>query len=606
MNNSVTATALYQQALRYWQQGEIPQALGALQQSLQCQPDQPERWCQLGVLLRRSGQLEAAIRCYDKALQHSPTLADAYFNRANAYAQAQCFDAAVVDYRQTIQLMPDHVGAQINLGLLYLNSLDNAAAALGCFQALLAIHPDHPDALFNGANAWRALNQPHMAAAWLQRAVLIQPANHRLWVNLALAQEALGQPAAALASLGEAVRLAPDCAEAYAAAGNLHKLLDQLPEAIVAYDSALSLRPVFAEAYVNRAAVHMVLRQWIQAEADLTQALTLRPCWPDAEWHLGMLRLLQGQAGAGWRLLESRWQTVLASRPPLPAGASYLDDSPLQPGVRVLLYSEQGLGDCLQFSRFIPRLIQRGATVSLVCPRSLHPLLQTLSPLLNLLSSDDAPPACDVVGGLPSLPWALGLQQHEATAVIPYLWPNPARVAAWRQRLDPRHRPRIGVAWSGQAGRDLDRCRHTRRRIPLALFAGLCQVAADFHALQKDVSTEDRVLLAEYGIHWHGEQLADFADTAALMAAMDGVISIDTSVAHLAGALGTPLWVLLPLTTDYRWTATEAATPWYPTARLYRQSSPGEWEPALQAVIVDLQHALAQGPASAWFDATCR
>ena len=589
------------QALMHVQSGDLQRAIDVLRQSLRGEPEQPEVWCQLGVLLRRTGQLDDAIRCYDEATRQWPTLADAYFNRANACVQAQRIDAAVADYRQTIHLVPGHAGAHINLGLLFLNSLDDPAASLDCFQALLAVHPDHPEALFNGAQAWRALNQPQMAAAWLQRTVAIKPDHHRAWVNLALVQEALDQPAEALAALAEAVRLAPDCAEAYAAAGNLHKSLDQLPEAIAAYDTAVRLRPGFAAALVNRAAVHLVLRQWSQAEADLMQSLTQRPSWPDAQWHLGMLRLLQGQAREGWRLLESRWQTALASRPPLPTGAQYLDDSPLPPGVRVLLYSEQGLGDCLQFSRFIPELIRRGAIVSLVCPGPLHPLLQSLSPTLNLLTPDDSPPACDRVGGLLSLPFVLAMTPQAGSNAIPYLWPNPSRVGAWRQQLGPRQRPRIGVAWSGQAGRDLDRCRHTRRCIPLSLFSGLCRLPADFHALQKEVSTEDRALLAGCGIHWHGEQLGDFSDTAALMAAMDVVISIDTSVAHLAGAVGAPLWVLLPFTTDYRWTAAEAATPWYPSARLYRQSSPGDWRPLLEAVIADLQHVLAQGSASAGF-----
>jgi hypothetical protein len=263
----------------------------------------------------------------------------------------------------------------------------------------------------------------------------------------------------------------------------------------------------------------------------------------------------------------------------------WLGRAPLQ-GRRILLHAEAGLGDTIQFCRYAPLVTALGAQVDLEVPAPLLALLSTLRAPCTLVRRGDPLPEFDVHCPLMSLPLALGTTVDTIPADVPYLYADPAKVEDWRRHLGAARAPRVGLAWSGSAIYRNDR----KRSLPLGALAELMSLPIEFHALQKDIREDDRAAAREFGrLRLHEGRLNDFSDTAALLELMDLVVSVDTSVAHLAGAMGKPVWVLLPFLPDHRWFLDRADSPWYPTATLLRQSRPGDWP----GVIAELACRLA-------------
>lgn len=554
--------------------------------------NQPDYWLRRGMLSRRTGDLDSAIKAYSAAISLAPDWVDPRFNRANAHQAAGNLDEAISDYKYAIHLNPKSIPPFFNLGLLYLHNRNDPLNALACFEEVIRWDSGHGEALLSAANALLAQGKWLRALSYLDRAIALKPADYRLWVNKALVLSYAKSWAQVLDALSRAMEIFPDCPEAYLAAGNAHKALDDLDRALHCYDHALRLRPDYPEALFNRASVSLLMRRLGEAKSDLTHALKQRPCWPDAEWQLGMISLLEGNYAVGWRLCEKRFGTALAPdlRPtiegPLPSLA--MDSSKV-----LWIFAEQGLGDCIQFSRFIPKVAEDAPRIGLICPKVLHPLLISVHPDLELSDKRRLGSGDGLLVGLMSLPFFLGLARADLWSHRPYLTPPASQVDQWRFRLGPRKIPRVGLAWSGHPGRDLDQLQHTRRRISLGELLPLLDFNAEFHALQKDLSPEDGLLLAKLPIHWHGDQLFDFGDTSALISQMDWVITIDTSVAHVAGALGADVWVLLAFSTDYRWGLSGCSTPWYPSARLYRQREPGIWDDVISRVYADMASRLS-------------
>jgi hypothetical protein len=300
------------------------------------------------------------------------------------------------------------------------------------------------------------------------------------------------------------------------------------------------------------------------------------------------LRLLLGDFAGGWPLYESRWKKsefIRASQPfrkPQWTGREDLS------GKTILLVAEQGLGDVIQFARYAPLIAKMGATVMVGAHRPLLPLLQSLAGVDRLLSGGDAIPPYDFQSPLMSLPLALGTTLETIPGCVPYLHADPARLQRWAERLGAPDRLRVGLAWSGDP-----RLAHDRRRsIAVEMLAPLLALRAEFHCLSKFVREADREPMQRFGIRHHGDELTDFAETAALMKQMDLVISVDTSIAHLAGALALPLWVLIADPPEYRWMLQREDSPWYPTARLYRQARRGDWPEVIARVAAELDRLI--------------
>jgi hypothetical protein len=302
---------------------------------------------------------------------------------------------------------------------------------------------------------------------------------------------------------------------------------------------------------------------------------------PVLAWNESLTRLMLGDYAQGWRLYERRFE-VLAHDPPRPA-AQVLDPAAVA-GRRVLLFGEQGRGDVIQFARYLPMLAARGATVLVEAYSDLLPLLGEVPGVAAVAEPGGPVPPHDLLTPLLSLPLAFGTELDSIPAAVPYLRPPEARLAAWSARLGPRVRPRVGLCWWG--------FQHIpKRSIPGFMLAPLlgCE-DLEFHAVQKDITPSDADWLARHpSVRVHAAALRDFADTAALLQQMDLVISIDTAVAHLAGALGRPVWIMLPFSPDWRWLRGREDSPWYPSARLFRQGRSEVWPDVVQRVAAALQ-----------------
>lgn len=423
------------------------------------------------------------------------------------------------------------------------------ASALGCADQALALRPAYPEAHNNRANALLRLGRAQESAQAFQAALAFTPRDAELHLNHGNALEALGQLPAALASVERAIALQPGLVAAHVNRGNILQKLARHREALDAYG----------------------------------QALALDPRSVDANWNRAVCQLLLGDFEDGWAGYEWRWRTPRRVAEARDLGRPlWLGQESLQ-GRTLLVHGEQGLGDTLQFIRYLPRVAALGARIVLEVFAPLAGLLDGLPDVAQVIRRGDPIPPFDLQVPLLSLPLARGL--FEPLSSPPYLAADPARAAAWAERLGPRIGPRIGLVCSGSPTHGGD----ARRSIPFETLAPWLPEGPQYHLLQKELREADQTALAAHpDVAVWADQLVDFRDTAALCAQMDLVVSVDTSVAHLAGALGTPVWVLIPIDPDWRWGLGSETTPWYPQMRLYRQARRDDWGDALQRIARDL------------------
>jgi len=373
--------------------------------------------------------------------------------------------------------------------------------------------------------------------------------------------------------------------------GYVRYMQGRYEESEVALRCSLAIDPSSATVQNDLAA--SLFRQGRDAEAltYIRQALTLEPGMPEAEETESLWLLRYGRFREGWPKYEARYRTGTgrALRRSLPQ-PQWMGE-PIH-GRTILLHAEQGLGDSIQFARYAPLVAARGARVILEVHPGLGHLFRTLPGVSQLIESGVPPPPFDLHCPLLSLPLAFGTDLDSIPASIPYVTADPARVFPWRQRLGPRKALRIGVAWSGNPLHRED----ASRSIPLAMLTDLLRDRPDreFHVVQTAIRPADRATLARMPhLREHGLLLKDFADTAALISMLDMVITVDTAVAHLAGAMGWPVWLLLPLVPDWRWMLGRDDSPWYPTMWLFRQKSRGDWGAVLADVAAQLDATLA-------------
>ena len=385
---------------------------------------------------------------------------------------------------------------------------------------------------------------------------------------------------------------APDPAQLFSAAVARHQA-GRLDEAIAGYDLLLRLAPGHAEAHANRGLVLHDLRHLDAALASFDRAIALKPDDANGYWNKSLTLLRQGRYREGWRLYE--WRKALAA----PVGNQFSQTQPWLgdgdiAGKTVLLHAEQGLGDSLQFCRYAPLVRARGARVILSVPGPLVRLLRSMDPAIAVVDMDDEIPAFDVHCPLLSLPLAMATTLETIPAGVPYLTADSRQSALWRERLAALPGRKVGLVWAGSPrphdprAEDVDR----RRSVSLGHYAPLATVpGVSLISLQKgEPGNQARTPPSGMVLHdWAGD-LHDFADTAALVSELDLVISVDTSVVHLAGALGRPVWVLNRFDQCWRWLSDRTDSPWYPTARLFGQRAPGQW----QEVIGRVRDALAE------------
>jgi tetratricopeptide (TPR) repeat protein len=533
--------------------------------------------CELG----RAAEAEASLR---EAIRRDPAFADAHANLGVALRALQRPEEAAAAYREALRLRPEQSKTHGDLGsvLLALNRHGEAAAS---FEAALRLAPEAAEFHHGLAVALRALGRPAEAAASYRAALRLRPDHVDAHNNLGNALVDLGRPAEAMECYRAALALQADFAEAHNGLGAALCALGRAEEAEASFRTAVRLRPEFADAHNGLGAALCALCRPLEAEAAFRAALRLRPDLPAAHKNLGYALLMGGRIEEGWREHEWRWQ----ARPRSP----HLRDFPVprwtgEPlaGRTILLHAEQGFGDTLQFCRYAALVAEAGGRILLEVPRPLVRLLGTLPGVAQIVAYGEPLPDFDVHCPLLSLPYACRTTLETIPAGIPYLAADPAAVAAWRERLAAVRALRVGLVWAGGIRPSqpdmapVDR----RRSIALATMAPLAAVpGVSFVSLQKgEPAAEAAVPPPGMVLHDFTAELEDFADTAALVEALDLVISVDTAVAHLAGALGKPVWLLNRFDSCWRWLLDRDDSPWYPQLRQFRQPTPGDWASVLR------------------------
>ncbi len=353
--------------------------------------------------------------------------------------------------------------------------------------------------------------------------------------------------------------------------------LTRLDEALSYYNQALKLNPQDINALINRGNTLKDLKQYKEAISSFENALALQPNIASAHWNKALTHILLGEYAQGWREYEWGWQCGERGKPRNYSQPTWLGDESIA-GKTILIHPEQGFGDLIQFSRYLPLIENIGAKVILETPESLIELMSTLSPTLTVIKEGEQLPHFDFVCPLMSLPLALGTTVETIPKNIPYLRVSDDKKQYWQAKLGPKSKPRIGIAWSGSMNNKIDNNLCARRNIPLEQLKPVLELPVEFHVLQKDIRPEDKsVLDTMTHLRCYQDDLKDFSDTAAIIQQMDLVISICTSVAHLAGSLGQPTWVLLPYSADYRWLPDRSDSPWYQNINLIRCEAPGIW-----------------------------
>jgi tetratricopeptide (TPR) repeat protein len=544
-----------QEALSLHQQGRLRDAEKLYARALKAAPDNFDALHLLGLIKAQSGQMGEAHRLMAAALKINPNAPDALVNFANVLHALKRDGEALTYLDKALALRPGDQEALLYRGNA-LNALDRPEDAIACYDAVLARNPAHGDALLNRGTA----------------------------------RARLGRHADALTDFDAVLTRIPHHVEALYNRGTALLELERPDAALAAFDAAVAAAPKHTGAWTNRGRALQALNRHADAVASFEKAIAVDKNFADAHSNMALSLLTLGQLSRGFAEYEWRWKrTGMSDARRNYRGRPWLGEFPI--GQRtILLAAEQGLGDSIQFVRYAPLLARSGAKVVLEVQPELKALLAGVDGVALCHARGETLPAYDVYCPLGSLPLAFKTEPATIPADIPYLRADETHVAKWRPTIEALPGKRVALAWAGHAKHPNDR----NRSIALAQLEPLLALdGISFVSVQRDLRGDDEVILARHKSVTHiGDKLDDMADTAAVLALADLTIAVDTSVIHLAGAMGREAWVMLPFSPDWRWTLTGDHSPWYPRMRLFRQAKPGDWS----GVIASLHDALRVAP----------
>jgi tetratricopeptide (TPR) repeat protein len=568
--------------------GRGQEAIAAFRQVIGLQPNVAEGHCRLGNLLAGQGRKEEAIGCLRRALELAPDHIEAHINLGITLGRLGRVAEAVSVLEKAVRLRPDYARAHNNLCAAYLQNRQ-PQEALGSADRALQLQAQYPEAHYNRGNAQVALGRYDEAAACFRQALALRPNYAEAYLTLGSALTELDRPDEAVPFLQQATRLTPDAPVAHNCLGLALADLGRFDEAVASYQEALRLQPQSADFHSNLGSAYMAMQRLPEALASYEIALLYQPQTVSARWNRSLALLLSGDWERG--LVEYEWRWKRPQTPMRSFDRPMWDGSPLS-GRTILLWTEQGIGDTIQFVRYATLVKERGGTVILQCPPYLRRLLSRAEGVDRVMPEGELLPAFDVQAPLMSLPRLFGTTLTSIPARVPYLSPEPERVEQWRQRLgDANGKLRVGILWQGNRFHQWNRYRSVR----LAEFAPIAALEnVRLISLQKEPGADQiktvasRFKVEELSGEW--DTLGDrFVDSAAIMPHLDLVICCDTSIAHLAGALGVPVWIALSFQVDWRWLLDREDSPWYPTMRLFRQERLGEWRPVFTQMAQELQ-----------------
>ncbi|HZZ10350.1 MAG TPA: tetratricopeptide repeat-containing glycosyltransferase family protein [Paraburkholderia sp.] len=540
------------------------------------------------VALQQNGAATEAEELYREILELKPRHADALQLMGGLMLQNGRLQEGVELLKRALAINARQPAIHSNLAYA-LNALQRFDEARASADRALALQPKFPDALNNRGNAQAALDLPLEALGSFDRAITLAPDFAQAWNNRACVLRDLGRPADALASCDHALALQPNYADAWSNRGNALSDLNEPQEAGRSYRRALELAPAFADAWNNLGLTQIDLNEHGHALESYARALAVNPDAAETHWNEALCLLQMGRLEDGWRKYEWRWSRnrIKASQrifnEPLWLGDFSID------GKTILLHAEQGLGDTLQFCRYAALVQKRGAKVVLEVPQELMRLMGTLDGVDQLVEAGQPLPPFDCHCPLLSLPLAFSTDVATIPALTPYLFADQDRALQWQKRIEASvdTRLKVGLVWAGGSRPHIAELRKNdaRRSITFEQLAPLLTVPnVRFFSLQVGPAAQQlEDAPSSQNVEDYTAEFNDFADTAALVANLDLVISVDTSTAHLAGALNRPVWILNRFDTCWRWMLTRADTPWYPSATLFRQPALGDWDSVIEA-----------------------
>ncbi|WP_247892579.1 tetratricopeptide repeat protein [Azospirillum sp. Sh1] len=576
-------------AVRHHQSGQIAVAARIYRRIIEIAPDQTDALHLMGLAVRRAGQGGAALRLLARALRLDPAMAEPRLNLGNMLRDFGSGQGAAAAYRSALALRPGLTAAYESLGALY-RGQGRSAEAERAYRRAIRVDPMATEGHNGLANVLQERDALDDAVAAYRRGLAIDPAHAAACNNMGIALRGLGRADEAMACHRHAVALDPYFAAGHTSLGLALQEQGRLEEAARAHARAAAVDPGFAGGYANHGNARLNQNRVDEAVTGFRRAVTIDPAGPDARRNLGMALLVAGRFEEGWR--EYEWRLRCKDAPTHAAMPKpRWNGEPLE-GRRILLHGEQGLGDALQFCRYVPLVAARGGRVLLGLPAPLQRVMAGLPGVERFVSGQLPTDAFDLHLPMLSLGEVFGTQMDTIPHRVPYLSAEPDLTARWGERLKGLAKDggglKVGIVWAGSPTHGNDR----NRSIGLAPFARLAAIpGVSLVSIQKG-PTEGQAANPPGGFPLLNlsPDIKDFADTAAIMAGLDLVVCVDTSVAHLAGALGVPVWVLVPFAPDWRWMLDRDDSPWYPTMRLFRQDRPGSWDGAMDR----MEHALRE------------
>jgi tetratricopeptide (TPR) repeat protein len=561
-------------------------AIDAYQRALGLQPDSVEAHQQLAQVLTAQGRRREAITHYRHALRLRPNHAEVMAQLGLVLAEEGQRDEAVVYLRQATREQPDVAQTHQNLGVA-LAQQGRLAESVQSLERAMQLKPDYAEAHYNLGNVLQEMGRREEAITHFRLCLQIKPNHAGACNNLGLALTETGMLAEAVVVLQQATRLQPKMKEAHNNLGLAYADLGRFDEAQACYEHALRLDSGYAEAHSNLGNAYKEQGRLEEALACYQWALWLAPDTASTQYNRSLALLQKGDYQQGWPAYEWRWRRKRTRQRPFVQPR--WEGEPLAEKT-ILLWCEQGLGDTIQFVRYAALAKQRVGQVILECPPLLLPLLSSCPGVDQVVAEGSPLPDFDVQAPLLSLPAVCGTTMATVPAEVPYLRVEQQRVEDWRVRLEAESGLRVGVVWRGNPHHPWDR----HRSVPLVCLEPLARVeGVRFISLQKGPGREqiaqaiERLTVVDLGEQLDAEGGA-FVDTAAVMQVLDLVVCVDTAAAHVAGALGVPVWVALSRIADWRWLLERSDTPWYPSMRFFRQSRLGDWQEVFERMAGEL------------------
>ncbi len=587
------ADALHLLGVIAHQTGKNNLAVEYIEKAVKINSSMPHYHNNLGNAFLNLNQTDNAVRCFNEALRLKSDYVEAYNNLGNALKKMGENERAADQYMKAIYLTPDYVPAINNFANL-LKDQGRLDEAIIYYRKAVTLKPDLAEAYFNLGNAFKESDKVDDAIEQYYKALSINPDFADVHNNLGNLLKKKKRYDEAVKHYNKAITLNPGLAEAYTNLGDAYKEQGEYDVAVELCQKALLVKSDFDWAYVNIGNIFLDQGNFSGAIKQYRKAIDLRPDFPDAHFNKGLVLLMRGELEEGWKEYEWRFQSkeILQQIGYMDMEIPVWDGSPLE-GRTILIKSEQGIGDQIQFARYIPLVKEHGGRVIFECHKELMRLFDAYDGIDRLLErpySSDYGETPDVSIQLLSLPRIFGTTLHTIFADVPYMKVDSETINIWKSRIKSGLF-KVGLVWAGNPDHRNDRNRSCR----LSDFAPLVDVpGVVLFSLQKGgISMSENNLPTDMHVADIGSHVDDFYDTAAVIENLDLVISVDTSVAHLAGALGKTVWTLLPFIPDWRWMLNREDSPWYPTMRLFRQPEPGDWESVFKRVAGELKEYLS-------------